>query len=98
MSKSFELECRPDGIHLLACISNTGIRFPVDGPKENNGYTVVCKETANKTMIFNYTKMIKPSNKFPLKLNRNSNSNLNELNIKKCDDENGNKRSISKFF
>ncbi|KAI1720832.1 major allergen [Ditylenchus destructor] len=62
--KSFELECRPGGIRrLVACVTEDGQRIPVNGSKEVNGFTLVCQQFGNGTVVFHGAKSVKPESK-----------------------------------
>uniref|UniRef100_A0A915D6D1 Cyanovirin-N domain-containing protein n=1 Tax=Ditylenchus dipsaci TaxID=166011 RepID=A0A915D6D1_9BILA len=62
--KSFELECRPGGVRrLVSCVTEDGQRIPVNGSKEVSGFTLVCQQFGNGTVIFHGAKSMKPSNK-----------------------------------
>ena len=104
--KSFELECRPGGIRrLVACVTEDNQRIPVNGSKEVNGFTLVCQQFSNGTVIFHGTKSVKPLTK-PSGNNYNYNNNnaippqnqLQKQTALRCVDENGYQRNTGEHW
>lgn len=91
IEKSFEIECHPGGIRqLVACITEVGQKIPVNGTKEVNGFTLVCQQFANGTVVFHGTK----SGKSPSKLvNPHA-----ESHAIKCIDETSQQRDIGEYW
>ena len=59
IEKSFEIECHPGGVRqLVACITEVGQKIPVNGTKEVNGFTLVCQQFANGTVVFHGAKSV----------------------------------------
>lgn len=92
--KSFELECRPGGIRrLVSCVTEDGQRIPVNGSKEVNGFTLVCQQYGNGTVIFHGAKSVKSGYKAGGEGALTSSSSA-----VKCVDEQGHQRSIGDFW
>jgi len=113
--KSFELECRPGGVRrLVSCVTEDGQRIPVNGSKEVSGFTLVCQQFGNGTVIFHGAKSVKPSNKafggsganfsdrerYPNNIG-NGMSNAwasNQQQAVRCVDENGYHRNVGEHW
>uniref|UniRef100_A0A7E4W5V5 Ig-like domain-containing protein n=1 Tax=Panagrellus redivivus TaxID=6233 RepID=A0A7E4W5V5_PANRE len=57
--KSFELECLPGGARkLISCVTEEGVKVPVNQSKEVNGFTLVCQSFPNGTVSFHGQKAV----------------------------------------
>lgn len=84
--KSFELECRPGGVRrLVACITETGERIPVNGSKDVNGFTMECTQYANGTVVFRGAKAVRANERLP-----------QSMTSVRCIDERGQQRAVGK--
>ncbi|KAI6190197.1 hypothetical protein M3Y97_00090500 [Aphelenchoides bicaudatus] len=86
--RSFELECRPGGFKVLkACVAENGQRIAVNTSREVDGFTLICQQFANGTVLFHGAKSVKAPTNF----------NINTHN-QKCIDEHSNERSIGSHW
>jgi len=89
VEKSFELECHPGGVrHLLACITELGQKIPVNGTKDLNGFTLVCQQFANGTVVFHGAKSVKSPSKIVGA----------QTHAIKCIDETSQQRDIGEYW
>uniref|UniRef100_A0A914HLF0 Secreted protein n=1 Tax=Globodera rostochiensis TaxID=31243 RepID=A0A914HLF0_GLORO len=102
--KSFELECRPGGYRrLLACISEDGQRVPVNGSRVVNGFTMVCQQFGNGTVIFHGSKTVRPVAE-PIYNRRigeqqpNYYGQQNVAGVVQCNDEMGIPQSVGSYW
>lgn len=86
--RSFELECKAGGFKVLkACVAENGQRVSVNSSREVDGFTLICQQFANGTVLFHGAKSVKAPKNF----------NINTHN-QKCIDEQSNERSIGNFL
>jgi len=85
---SFELECRPGGIKVLkACVSESGQRIAVNSTREIDGFTLICQQFANGTVLFHGAKSVRAPQNF--------NPNTHTL---RCIDEQSQEREIGTYW
>ncbi|KAL3068089.1 hypothetical protein niasHT_038079 [Heterodera trifolii] len=98
--KSFELECRPGGYRrLLACITEDGQRVPVNGTRVVNGFTMVCQQFGNGTVIFHGTKNVRPADPIYSRLGGGQQAYYGQSNGEvRCNDETGLPRTVGSFW
>ncbi|CAD5224604.1 unnamed protein product [Bursaphelenchus okinawaensis] len=85
--KSFELECRPGGVReLKACVTEDGQRIPVNGTKQVGGFTLVCQQYQNGTVVFHGSKSVKAP------------QNFSQDHAVKCIDEQSGQRDIGEHW